>query len=126
MSAALSPSAASALLSVSSCVCCATLPDALEAAAVDVASESEAVVEVELSAEPEELCALVLVAPAPPVAEPTACTSAVAVAPEVAPTAVELVVAVCAETRAAPGTAETAAASAGSSDVFGALNRPAC
>jgi hypothetical protein len=42
MSAAVSPSAASALLRVSSCVCCATLPAAVEGAAEsEVASADE-------------------------------------------------------------------------------------
>ena len=50
MSAALSPSAASALLRVSSCVCCATLPAAVE---VDAESEAESADELDEDVEVE-------------------------------------------------------------------------
>jgi hypothetical protein len=60
MSAALRPSAASALLSVLSCVCCATLPGAAEFKAVEV---------VGASCELDAVCALVLDALGPDLAE---------------------------------------------------------
>jgi hypothetical protein len=63
MSAALSPSAASALLRVSSCVCCATLPAAVE---VDAESEAESADEVDEDVELEASAVDAVDAVAPP------------------------------------------------------------
>jgi hypothetical protein len=106
MSAALSPSAASALLSALSCVCCATLPVAVE---VEVVEGEE--VDLVASCEPEALSAFALDAFAPELPVPAACVEVL----EGRATVAEPFVGGC--TREAPLD--------GSAEVLGALKIPA-
>src|SRR5215471_7801142 len=113
MSAALSPSAASALFSVLRCVCCATPLVGVELAVADVESE------VAVAFGAEEVSAKLAELPTP--AAVSASAAPLAVALRIGATAVELFVFVadCAE-----AVAETATP-LGKADVFGALNNPA-